>query len=364
MGFLDVGGKDWEELAQNRNLVHMGHNCNQLPIHSSIRQVMISAIEAEEFRNYSPPYGFKELRDLIRNDIGIQGMEVLITQGSTDAIYQAMSTYLKPGDETIISDPGWPHIGNFARSLGSTVIDVPVYGREASYKLNPDLVRKHVTPRTKMIAIIDPLNPLGSVYTEDEIRDLCRIAAKSKAYVLHDCTYRDFAWGRHYPAIRYYDRAIMAVSLSKSCAFAGLRLGAVVTKPDLFNQMAEKHISRLGVNWVTQRGAIAAYKSKAEWLPGLLETNKSHQAMIHECLQSIKGWQPIVFPSYGNFLAIDVTGTGASADVIVKKVLDKGIVIRSGGYTSRRFGEQFIRITTTVPLEHVEQLCNILPALM
>ena len=364
MGFLDVGGKDWEVLAQDRELIHMGHNCNQLPLHPSITQAMIRTLEAEEFRNYSPPYGFKELRELIRNDVGIPNMDVLITQGSTDAIYQAMSTFITPGDETIISDPGWPHIGNFARSLNSVVIDLPIYNKEVGYKLNPDIVRKHITSKTRMITIIDPLNPIGSLYTEDEIKELCKIAAENDAYLLHDCTYRDFAWGQHYPAIKYYDRAIMTVSLSKSCAFAGLRLGAVLANPDLFNQMVEKHISRLGVNWVTQRGAIAAYNSKAEWLPKLLETNRSHQSMIVESLSSIKGWHPIIFPSFGNFVAIDITETGTTADVVVKKTLEKGVVIRSGGYTSRRFGENFIRITTTVPLKDIEHLCRILPTIM
>jgi len=361
MAFFDVGGKDWEELALSQDLIHMGHNCNHLPIHPTIKQAMSKAIEAEEFRNYSPPFGFKELRELIYEDVGVPGVEVLVTQGSTDAIYQAMSVLLRPGDETIITDPAWPHIGNFARSLGSTVVEVPVYNNEPGFKLSPNLLREKFSKRTKIISIIDPLNPLGAGYTEEEIRELCNLAQESEAYLLHDCTYRDFADGKHYPSIQYYEKAVMTISLSKSCGFAGLRIGACIAFPEIFEKILNNHISRLGVNWVAQRGAIAAYKSKKEWLPILLETSKYHQKIINECVQSIKGLKCIVYPSKGNFVAVDVTGTGFTAEEIVKRVLDAGIVIRSGEYTSRRFGNRFIRITTTVSSEHVSRFCELFP---
>src|SRR5215469_7368448 len=124
--FLNVGGRSWEELALAKNLIHMGHNCNHLEIHPAIHRAMIKAINANEYRNYAPPYGFGVLRELIKKDLNIPGVEVMVTQGATEAIYQAMASILEQGDETIVTDPGWPHIGNFARMLKSKVIEVPV----------------------------------------------------------------------------------------------------------------------------------------------------------------------------------------------------------------------------------------------
>lgn len=203
---------------------------------------------------------------------------------------------------------------------------------------------------------------MGSTsYTKEEISALCNVCAGRGIYLLHDCTYRDFAHGRHYSAVRYYDRAVMTVSLSKSCGFAGLRFGAAIARPALFEEMVEKHISRLGVNCLVQRGAIAAYASKQRWLPRILETNREHQAMIKACVDGIKGLKPVAYPSFGNFLAVDVTGTGRTAEQIVRSTLDKGIVIRSGQYTSPRFGESFVRVTTTVPTRHVTLFCEVFP---
>ncbi len=361
MSFLDVAGRAWEDLTNDVNVIHMGHNCNLLPVDASINQTMIEAIAGDRYRNYPPPYGLDELRGLIRSDIGAPHADVLITNGATEAIYQALSVILRPDDELMVTDPAWPHIRNFAISLRAKVVEVPVYSGEAKFKLLPDLIRAHLSDRTRVIAVIDPLNPLGSSYSEQEIRAICEIAAEREIYVLHDSTYRHFAGAHHYPAVRCYERAIVAVSLSKVCGFAGLRMGAVIVAPELFQQLVVHHISRLGVNKVVQLGAIAAYRTQQNWLPRMLAVNADHQRKLNDCFETIPGLKTVALPSMGNFLAADVTGTGCDAEEVVRRTLSAGFVIRSGVYTSQRFGNSFIRVTTTVPTEHIEKFCQAFP---
>jgi aspartate/methionine/tyrosine aminotransferase len=362
MEFLNVGGKSWEELACSDDLVHMGHNCNQLELDPAIHAAMIEAIEGDEYRNYTPPFGFEELRALMLDDVGVPGMAAMVTQGATEAIFQAMSTVLQPGDQAIVSDPGWPHIGNFARQLGAEVIEVPLYA-SGSHKMTADAVRPYVTPRTKLVALVDPLNPLGSSYTERDVTDLCALVEEIDAYLLHDATYRDFAAPGHFPAIRYSKRAFMNVSLSKICGFAGMRVGATIAAPQFVRKVAERQISRLGGNWIAQKGAIAAYRTKAAWRPRVVDTNRRNQQLLKDVIATIPGLEVIVYPSSGNFLALDVTGTGLDAEAFVRKVLDAGFVIRSGGYTSPRFGNRFVRVTTTVSVSDMTRFCSTLPSL-
>jgi len=362
MEFLNVGGKKWEDLALSDEVIHMGHNCNQLELDPTIHRAMVRAIENDDYRNYTPPYGFEELRRLMYDDVGVPGVEVMVTQGATEAIYHAMSTILKPGDQTIVSDPGWPHIANFARQLGSEVVEVPIYSSNTRHKMLPELVREYMTARTRLVTVIDPLNPLGSSYSEAEIKGLCKLVEDNDAWLLHDATYRDFARDGHFPAVRYSERAVMNISLSKICGFAGLRVGATIAHPRLMTRIAEMQVSRLGGNWIAQQGAIAAYRSKANWCPKVLEINRHNQKTLQACISRIPGLRTIVPSSSGNFLAIDVTKTGYDAETIVKATLDAGFVIRSGGYTSKRFGNQFVRVTTTVPPDHVEKFCDAFPA--
>jgi aspartate/methionine/tyrosine aminotransferase len=339
----------------------MGHNCNHLEIHEAIHAAMIKAIKADEYRNYAPPNGFAELRDLIQSDLKIPDVEVMVTQGATEAIFQAMVFILEPGDETIVADPGWPHIGNFARMLKSNVVEVPIYSSNVGYKLQPDLVSAYLTNRTKLISIIDPLNPLGSAYSEAEIRALCDLAASRGIWLLHDATYRDFSRDGHFSAVRCYERAVMNISLSKICGFAGLRIGASVAHPKAMAKIADYQVGRLGGNWVSQQGAIAAYKTKTAWCSRLVETNRRNQDAVQVSIAKIPGLSTVVRPSSGNFLAIDVAGTGYDSEQIVRVLLDAGFVVRSGTYTSARFGNRFVRITTSIPEDEVSQFCVALP---
>jgi histidinol-phosphate aminotransferase len=123
-------------------------------------------------------------------------------------------------------------------------------------------------------------------------------------------------------------------------------------------------VSRLGGNWIAQKGAIAAYRTKEVWRPKVVSISRRNQQMLRETLDLVPGLRALVYPSSGNFIAVDVTGSGRSAEDIVNIALAAGFVIRSGGYTSPRFGERFVRITTTVPVADMTRFCEALPALL
>jgi len=155
----------------------------------------------------------------------------------------------------------------------------------------------------------------------------------------------------------------MNVSLSKICGFAGMRVGATIAAPPFVRKVAERQVSRLGGNWIAQKGAIAAYRTKAAWRPRVVDTNRRNQQLLKDVIATIPGLEVLVYPSSGNFLALDVTGTGLDAEAFVRKVLDAGFVIRSGGYTSPRFGNRFVRVTTTVSVSDMTRFCSTLPSL-
>ena len=153
----------------------------------------------------------------------------------------------------------------------------------------------------------------------------------------------------------------MNISLSKICGFAGLRIGASVAHPKAMAKIADYQVGRLGGNWVSQQGAIAAYKTKTAWCSRLVETNRRNQDAVQVSIAKIPGLSTVVRPSSGNFLAIDVAGTGYDSEQIVRVLLDAGFVVRSGTYTSARFGNRFVRITTSIPEDEVSQFCVALP---
>ena len=136
------------------------------------------------------------------------------------------------------------------------------------------LVREHMDDKTKLVSLVDPLNPLGSSYTKEELKDFADIAADNDIYLLHDITYRDFARDHHLMAKYAPEHTITVYSFSKIYGMAGMRIGAVIGVPDVIKSIKSIVINDLGTNVISQRGAIAALKSKKEWLGHIKNTTQ------------------------------------------------------------------------------------------
>jgi len=360
MAVFDAADREYEALLLDPGMRHMGHNCNLLPTHPAIQEALREAVEREIYRNYAPTFGLTELRELAVRDLGLEGNVAIVTNGAIEALYVALRTVLKPGDDFVTTDPTWPHTPHFARELGANPVEVPIYDPANGYKLTPETLRRHLTRRTRAVGLLDPLNPVGSSYTPAEIRALCAVTAEAGAAFLHDCTYRDFA-DEHLPALAVYPRALVTTSLSKWAGFSGLRLGVVVGPPDLMEEAARRHVGRLGANLVAQHAAIAALHTKAEWFPALFATQRRHQALLRDAATAVPGIVPLVYPSQTNFVAFDVSGAGLDANTLVREMRAHKISIRSGSYGSPRFGGRFFRVGSTVPMDHVTAFAEAFP---
>ena len=160
----------FEDVFMDKDMIWMGQNTNHL--HGDIiADAMASCAKAKEYCKYPPPEGFSELKQLILDDLGFKNSDVLLTAGATESLYLCMQALLGPQDNVVMSDPGYLIIGNFANRFAGEVRYVPVYNEECGYKLTPELLRENMDENTKMVVLIDPLNPLGSGYTEEEIKE-------------------------------------------------------------------------------------------------------------------------------------------------------------------------------------------------
>ena len=98
---------------------------------------------------------------------------------------------LAPGDEVVASDPSYLIIHRFIELSGAKTKNLDIYA--PPYHLTADRVQEAIGPKTRMILLIDPLNPLGSGYPESEVRAIAEIAHDRKLWLVNDITYRDFA---------------------------------------------------------------------------------------------------------------------------------------------------------------------------
>ncbi len=348
----------FEHVFNDKEIIWMGQNTNHLHDENEIRDAMISCVESKEYCKYPPPEGFDELKKLILKDLELEDMDILITAGGTESLYLCMNDILEPTDNIITCDPGYLIIDNFASRFASEVISVPIYSSDNDYKLTPELVKEYMDENTKLIILIDPLNPLGSSYTEEEIKEFAKIANENGIYLLHDITYKDFAREHFSPAEYAPKYTITVFSFSKIFGMAGLRIGSIITNPEIIASVRSILINDLGTNVVAQAGAIAALKSKKNWIDKINSITRNNQKLIKEAVDDIKGVFIPVYPSDGNMLAIDLKSTGIDPEVMADYLLEQKIFTRQGSYTSNLFGNNYLRVSFSIPEEEVKIFIN------
>jgi aspartate/methionine/tyrosine aminotransferase len=361
---FEVRNAHFDRLVNTPNLRWMGQNTNHATPHPAVLEAMERCIRDEEFHIYAPPAGLEELRQGIVADLGLTDLAALLSDGAVSSLYHVCHTLLRPGDEFITTDPTWNWPMSFARSVGATVKQIPIYGAEHGYRLAPERLAAAITPKTKVIYVVDPNNPLGSACTPAEIDGIVKAARDAGAYLIHDCTYRHFAYNHTLAAMRYPERTITIYSFSKWLGLAGLRIGAVVAHPDLVEQLASAPPNNLGSNILSQRAAIAGLKIKAEWFPGVLSQQRANQKMIKDAVDKIPGFSVPVYPSNGNFMVIECQPAGVKAEALVAAYQRHGIMIRQGAYHTPTFGDRFIKVSTSVPSAWVEEFVALLPSVV
>ncbi len=361
---FEVRNAHFDRLVNTPGLRWMGQNTNHATPHPAVLAAMEKCIRDEEFHIYAPPAGLEELRHGIVADLGLTGQAALLSDGAVASLYHACHTLLGPGDEFITTDPTWNWPMAFARSVGATVTQIPIYGEEHGYRLAPERLAAAVTPKTKVVYLVDPNNPLGSACTAAEIDGIVEATKKAGAYLIHDCTYRHFAYDHTLAATRYPERTITIYSFSKWLGFAGLRVGAVVANPDIIEKLAGAPPNNLGSNILSQRAALAGLRIKDEWFPGVLAEQRANQKLIKEASDRIPGLSMPVYPSNGNFIVLECERAGVKPEALVAAYQQHDIMIRQGAYHTPTFGDRFVKVSTSVPSAWVEEFVALLPRLV
>jgi len=168
--------------------------------------------------------------------------EVLVTVGASEANAIVCSTLLEPGDRVTVIEPGYRQVRGIAENTGCAV-DVVQLRDEAAWELDLDELRANVGPRTKLLAVVNPNNPTGTVLSDEARAAILDVVESTGCWLLADEVYRGSErdsvettsfWAQH-------PRAICVNSLSKAYGLCGLRIGWVVAPQPLADALWRRH---------------------------------------------------------------------------------------------------------------------------
>ncbi len=234
-------------------------------------QIMLDAIKNIDFSvwAYTPSEGTASYRNKLSgyyNNLGynITPGDILVTNGGSEAITIAMQACINPGEEIIIPEPFYANYNGFARAAGITV--KPILSHISDGFALPSIAafEELITEKTKAIAICNPNNPTGYLYSREELEALRDICLKHDLFLLADEAYREFCYdGKEFISPMHLEgleqHVVILDTVSKRYSACGARLGCLITKnKELWSVALKFAQARLSPPAVAQIAAEAA----------------------------------------------------------------------------------------------------------
>lgn len=225
----------------------------------------------------------------------IDAPDILVTNGGSEAITIALQACLNPGDEVIIPEPFYANYNGFACSAGAVV--KPILSSIDNGFALPDIASFEalITPKTKAIAICNPNNPTGYLYSREELEALRALCLKHDLFLLSDEAYREFCYdGREFVSPMHLDgldeHVILLDTVSKRYSACGARLGCLVTKnKDVWQAGLKFAQARLSPPGVAQIAAEAAVDTPQSYFDEVKAEYTARRNTLVEGLNRIDG---------------------------------------------------------------------------
>src|SRR5712672_3285677 len=167
---------------------------------------------------------------------------VLVTVGAAQANWLVCSTLLEEGDEVIVVSPGYRQVWGLAKNAGCRVKETQLR-QENNWRLNLDELESLAGSKTKLISVVNPNNPTGSILSGEEMKRIVSICQKTGAWLHADEVYRGTELaGEETPSFwGMYERVVCVNSMSKAYGLAGLRIGWAVAAPEMIEELWRRH---------------------------------------------------------------------------------------------------------------------------
>ena len=213
-----------------------------IPAPPIVKETILELMEEDPvtLHAYTPASGDPAVRqtisDSIKRRFGVPATpeQLYLTPGAAAAIAISLKAITNPGDEVIVISPFFPEYSTWIDMCGCVRVEVPA--QVPSFQMDVPAIEAAITPKTSAIIINSPNNPVGAVYTRENLEELAAMLTRKEAelgrpiYLISDEPYREITYGKEVPYVpTIYPRTIVCNSYSKSLSLPGERIGYIYT---------------------------------------------------------------------------------------------------------------------------------------
>jgi aspartate/methionine/tyrosine aminotransferase len=334
-----------------------------------IRRVVEQQLETDpDIGKYALPDGLPELRDAVvghhRAATGIDvdpARNVVITAGNMEGLNALFHVLIDPGDEIIVTDPGFASHVQQVRMCGG----VPVYWKmdeAAGWSLDVDALSGLVTDRTKAILLVSPSNPTGKIFSKAELGRVGQIAVKRNLLVLLDDPYCHFTYEnkqRHFnlASVRgYFENTAYLYTFSKAHAMSGWRLGYMIIPERLKPAVLKVHdATMICAPRISQIAGLAALTSPLSYLQEFEQILARRRALICERLDRVPHVFEYVKPEGAYYVFPKIVAEHENAFEFSVNLLETAKVAVTPGAAFGPAGEHHVRMAYCVCEQTIDE---------
>lgn len=343
-----------EKKARGETVYNFAAGDPIVPSHPRILEEVQRRMASEPIL-YPPIAGISELRTLaaewMRADYGCTYEEenTLVTAGGKFALFAAMQLLLKEGDEVLIPAPYWVSYPQMAKLFQAVPVAMAT-SEDNAWKLTPQILKQHITGRSKLLILNNPGNPTGNLYTKKELEALLSVAEESGIFVISDEVYSEMVYDGHrfFSCGALSDQVLVVQSCSKNFAMTGWRVGFAFGPKELIRSMtALQSQSTSGPSMVSQWAAIAALKNRSEISQTLRSAMQKRRDLFYSTFnQAFACNLPLPPAGLYAFIPLSILAGENNSSALCEKLMDQcniacvpGSAFGQEGYLRMAFSE-------------------------
>lgn len=301
---------------------------------------------------------------LRRHNFKIDNEWIVCTGGVVCAINTAIRTFTSPGDKVIIQSPVYYPFRNSIENNKRIVADNPLVRVGDTYKMDLDGLRRIAEDEdTKLMLLCSPHNPVGRVWTKEELKEVGEICLENNVVLLSDEIHFDILRkGREHTVInnvdeRFSQNTVICTAVSKSFNLAGLGTSNIIIANNELRERFKTRLSRDGyscINCVSRPATIAAYTECDYWLDSMNEYVDANIELTRKIIGEIGSIKMI--DCQGTYLVwLDMSALGMDDDTLDKFLQEKCGIIQDPGFWFGDKGKCFTRLNVACPREILER---------
>ncbi len=361
-GAYHMLGKAQALEAAGRQIIHLEIGQPDVPTFENISKAGMQAIQQGHTR-YTPSAGMMALRQAIADDaskrIGIDfnPKQVVVGPGAKPALFFPTLALVRPGDEVIYPDPGFPTYAAMIEVAGGVPVPVPL-SEEDDFSFDLEAFDRLLSPRTRMIILNSPSNPTGGVMPTSALEHIAAAAHERDIWVLSDEIYSRLVYEAPAPSIASLpgmpERTIICDGFSKTYAMTGWRLGYGIMPEALADRVELLLTHSVGCTaGFTQMAGIEAIQGPQDRVTEVVAEYRRRRDALVAGLNAIPGLSCRT-PQGAFYVFPNIKSFGKSSDWLANYLLEEAGVALLPGTSFGKYGEGYLRLCFANSMQNIE----------